>query len=180
MFVTKAAIQRGHCQTDLCRKGTKLHRKRLKSETMDRAKEVKFSILNQYIEHVEEFTYLGRKLSSNDNDWPALQQNVTKARGRWAQVAKVLTAEGAPPKACAMFYKAIVQTVLLFGSETWVITNQMMEKLRGFHYRVASQICRKRPRQLSDGTWVYPSTKEVLTHCGLFPMEEYVKRRQQY
>ena len=30
-------------------------------------------------------------------------------------------------KAFTMFYKAIVQTVLLFGSETWVVTNQMIQ-----------------------------------------------------
>ena len=47
---------------------------------------------------------------------------------------------GATVRAWAMMYKAVVQTVLLYGSESWVIMNAMMKVLEGFHHQIASRI----------------------------------------
>ena len=76
------------------------------------------------------------------------------------------------------FYKAIVQAVLLYGSETWTITDLTMKKLRSFHARVARYICNRHIRPLPDGTWHLPPTEEVLEQCGLFTIEEYIRRRR--
>jgi hypothetical protein len=32
-----------------------------------------------------------------------------------------------------MFYKAVVQSVLLYGSKTWVLSKTVMARLEGFH-----------------------------------------------
>jgi hypothetical protein len=47
-----------------------------------------------------------------------MQRNLKKARKSWGQVSHVLRAENASPKFYGVFYKATVQAVLLFGSET--------------------------------------------------------------
>ena len=36
-----------------------------------------------------------------------------------------------------------------------------------------------KPKQGTDGTWVYPRTKDILEECGLYKIEEYVRRRRQ-
>ena len=36
--------------------------------------------------------------------------------------------------------KAVVQTVLLYWSEIWVVTDAMMTVLNGFHHRIARRI----------------------------------------
>ena len=77
-----------------------------------------------------------------------------------------------------MFYKAIVQTVLLYGSESWVVAPQMLEVLKGFHHRVARKIPGKMARRQADGSWVYPPIVDALEGVGLFPMDEYIRRRQ--
>ena len=38
------------------------------------------------------------------------------------------------------FYEEAVQAVLLFGSETWVMTPWMEKALKGFHHRVVRRM----------------------------------------
>ena len=65
------------------------------------------------------FKYLGRTLSSSDNYWPAVEQNLRKAWGTWGRLVKVLGREGVDRKTTGIFCVAVVQAVILFGSETW-------------------------------------------------------------
>ena len=49
-------------------------------------------------------------------------------------LSRLLERNGVPPKARGMFYQAVVQSVLLYGCETWTINDQMMKALEGFHH----------------------------------------------
>ena len=42
----------------------------------------------------------------------------------------------------AKLYKAVVQTVLLYGCEIWVVTDLMMMVLECFHHRVTRRLSR--------------------------------------
>ena len=61
-------------------------------------------------------------LSSSEDDWPALVQNLRRARGKWEQLEKILVREVKDRRTVGRFKVAVVQAVLLFGSETWVLT----------------------------------------------------------
>jgi hypothetical protein len=76
-----------------------------------------------------------------------------------------------------MFYKAVVQAVLLYGCETWVVTPAMMRVLEGFHHKVARRISGKMARLTGTG-WYYPPIAEALDEAGLHPIREYIRRRQ--
>ena len=39
------------------------------------------------------------------------------------------------PRVSAIFYRAVVQKVLLFGAETWVLLEEMSWNLEGVHTR---------------------------------------------
>jgi hypothetical protein len=71
--------------------------------------------------------------------------NLCKARKSWARISCILARDGATPRVSGMFYKAVVQSILLFGSETWVMTNPMLKALESFHRRVARWIAGKQP-----------------------------------
>ena len=60
------------------------------------------------------FEYLGRLLSNDDGDLRTVRKNLKKARWVWARLQNVLESEGADPRVCGMFYKAVVQSVLLW------------------------------------------------------------------
>ena len=76
-----------------------------------------------------------------------------------------------------MFYKAVVQTVLLYGLESWVITPAILKLLEGFHHRVARRLSNMGPR-LVEEEWHYPPIEEALEASGLYTMLEYIERRQ--
>ena len=76
------------------------------------------------------------------------------------------------------FYKAIVQAILLYGSESWTLSESMIQWIRSFHSRVAQYICNRHIRCLEDDTWEYPPTEEVLEAAGLFTIDEYIRRRR--
>ena len=56
-------------------------------------------------------------MTASDDDWVELVGNLSKARKKWAQLSRILGNEGANPQVLGMFFKAVVQVVLLFGSE---------------------------------------------------------------
>ena len=87
--------------------------------------------------------------------------------------------ENTSPRVCGMFYKAVVQVILLYGSETWCLSPALLARLEGFHIKAAYRMAREhRPGKDAHGVWIYPASKDVLEECGLFPMEEYIVRRR--
>ena len=97
----------------------------------------------------------------------------------WVRVGQVLRAENATPRIAAKFYKAVVQSVLLYGSKTWNFIKAVLAQLEGFHVRTAYyKMARKyKPRKGLFGKWNYPSAKDVLKECGLHSVEEYIQPR---
>ena len=58
----------------------------------------------------------------------------------WGRLGKILIREGVDPFLLAIFYKFAVQAVLLFGSETWVLSAATAKRLEGFHVGFFRQV----------------------------------------
>ena len=58
----------------------------------------------------------------------------------WGVVAKVIGKMRDLIMARAMMYKVVVQAVILYGSEIWVVTDAMMTFLDSLHHRTARRI----------------------------------------
>ena len=84
--------------------------------------------------------YVGREVTFNNSDWEALYINLRKAPWKLGMVEMVLVNRGGTTKAREMMYKAVVQAVLLYGSEIWVVTDEMMAVLEGFHHSIGRRI----------------------------------------
>ena len=130
------------------------------------------------IENVNVFKYLGHWLSKDDNDLTAIRANIRKARAKWSKFLKILSREGAKPKTMGVFYRTIVQAILLFGSETWSLTKCQMAMVRSFHNQCTRNITRRWNYKKEDGTWFIYDMKETLQKAGLQPVEEYIARRK--
>ncbi len=61
------------------------------------AQEKRFTARGEELEQVEVFKYLGRLLSHDNNDAPAIRANLRKARKCWARVSRVLRDKNATP-----------------------------------------------------------------------------------
>ncbi len=77
-----------------------------------------FTYNGDKLDRVEDFKHLGRLIAHDDVDTQAMQSNLRKAWGCWARISRVLRAKNASPQTSGMFYKATIQAVLLYGSET--------------------------------------------------------------
>jgi hypothetical protein len=92
----------------------------------------------------------------------------------------MIRAENASPRTCGIFYKATVQSILLFGSETWNLSPSSLKHLEGFHIRAAWRMAGKRPMKLPNGTWAYPNSVQVLEDVGLKTIAHYIAVRRQH
>ena len=57
---------------------------------------------------------------------------MSRARAVWKRIKRILSREGEEPQASGPLFKAVVQAVILFGAETWVVTLCMGRDLGGF------------------------------------------------
>ncbi len=126
------------------------------------------------------FQYLGCMLSMHDDDTHVVRTHLAKAHSCWNWVALNLNGENASLCVCGKFWKAVMQSVLLYCSKTWVLTPTLLERLEGIQLRCTYQMAKwLKPQWGPGGSWVYPRSDNVLEECGLFQMEEYVWRRRQ-
>ena len=123
--------------------GTARHHQRDMAVRSALALRQQFTMHGDVLERVEVIWYLGRLLLQDDDDIQAMRSQLCKAHGMWARVGQVLRKENAPPRVSAKFYKAIVQSVLLYGSETWVLSTAALARLEGFHLCAAYRMAKK-------------------------------------
>jgi hypothetical protein len=161
-----------------CKRFSGIKEKREQAKKQALASDFVFTINGTPIKSTTEFKYLGRILNEKDSDQPAIMYNLQRAREKWGRIGRILSKRSANPKVMGTFYKTIVQSVLLYGSETWVVSKQMMKILRSFHRRCSRYIMGKHIWQDSNGEWHQPSSKEVLEGAGLKTVEEYIEQRK--
>ena len=75
-------------------------------------------------------------------------------------------------------YKSIVEAVLLFGAETWVLSKAMETKLQSFHRRCVRALTGQYLTKNPDGTWTCPSSEETLKEAGICTIQESIRKRQ--
>jgi hypothetical protein len=133
------------------------------------------SVHRDGLEQVEVFKYLGHLLAQDDDNIQAIRAQLWKARATWACIRQVLRAENVPPRIAEKFYKAVVQAMLLYSSETWVLSMTALASLEGFHIRAAYQMAvRHKLRRGPRHSWIYPKLKDVLEECGMSTLVEYI------
>ena len=105
------------------------------------------------VEGVENFKYLGQNLDQTDDDWPSVRKNIMRARLVWGRLGTLMRREGAEPRVLEMFDRAVAQAILLFGSDTWVLSEAMDRKVDVTHTCFPQHITGTRAQRIADGTW---------------------------
>ena len=84
------------------------------------------------IKHVDHFTYLGSNIQSTEKD---IQIRKAKA---WAALNKLqkIWKPDLSKQLKRHFFKAVVESVLLYGSTTWTLTKQQEQRLDGCYTRM--------------------------------------------
>ena len=85
-----------------------------------------------HLEPVAAFMCLGHMVAYNNRGWMSLYQNLRNMQRRWEIVGKVVSKTGSTVQDRGVLYKAVIQLVLLYGSESWVVMGEMLNVLEGF------------------------------------------------
>ena len=68
-------------------------------------------------------------------------------------MSRILSREGANPRVSGLFLMAMIQAILLFKADTWVVTPHIGKALGGFQTQVEIRLTGKLPRRITDGAW---------------------------
>ena len=178
MFIPQESHNWEHHTSDTCCCGPKRNRRRL---IVVETEEHMGRVLSAYgtpLIVLPSFKYVGRILSSSDKYWPEVEHNLWGAWGRWGQMVNIWGIEREDKRTVGRFYVAVVQEVLLFGSEKWVVTPPLEKSLAGFHHQAVRRMEGTGPKRQWDGIWVYPHIGEALATVGLYYIGVYITRRQ--
>ena len=72
----------------------------------------------------------------------------------------------------------MIQEVLLFVEENWVVNPRMGKSLGGVQTQVERRMTGQLPRSTTGGKWRYTSLAAAREEAGFLTMEEYVRRRK--
>ena len=137
-----------------------------------------FEVYGEQLQVVPSFKYLGRILTEGDDNWPAVAGNMGKSRNSWGRLQGILSREGATKRVLGDFFKAVVQKVLLFGAETWVVSPRMERALSAFIHGAEIRITGRQPRRGRDEKCFYPSLEGAMKEAGLTDVRTSINRRQ--
>ena len=115
-----------------------------------------FQINAETLPPPEASPYLGRTIAYNNNYWLAVYLNLRKERRRWGMIVRVLERTGAMVRARGAMYKVVVQSVLLYCIDSWLVTGEMLKVLTEFHHWAAQRIKGITAKHGAGGYWDYP------------------------
>ena len=153
-----------HSQLEKCHKATERRLRQRDVEIAARCGEMEFSLEGgeeeERVYHVATFQYMGRPLDQTDDNWPAVQWIIMRARSVWGRLGTLLLREGSDPRVAEMFYRAVVQEILMYGSETWVLLAAMERKAEGMHTGLLIKIRGSERGGYETGHRTQPGRKE--------------------
>ena len=114
----------------------------------------------EMLERVQEFCYLGNVFDCEGGVERAVRARVAAAWMKWRELSTLLTRDGIGVRTRGSIYSACIRPVLLYGSETWTLTERLNGVLRGCDRRMLRYLAGVR---WQDGV----SSEEVARRCGL-------------
>jgi hypothetical protein len=96
---------------------------------------------NQSLECVDKFCYLGDMIAAGGGAEEASRARVRCAWAKFRELAPILTSRGASFKVKGRVYKACVQRVLLYGSETWPMKMEDLRRLERTEHMMVRWMC---------------------------------------
>ena len=117
-------------------------------------------------------------ISYNNSNWAAVYLNLRKSWRWWGVIGRVLEKTRVTVRSEGEIYKALVESVLLCGSKSWVVTEEILKVLTEFCQQAAPWIMVMTAKHGAGREWGYPAVEEAMDSAGIHPMIVYIKRRQ--
>jgi len=124
---------------------------------------------NEKLECVSKFCYLGDMIGSSGGAEEASKARVRSAWCKFRELTPILTSRGASLKVKGKIYRACVQSVMLYGSETWAMKVEDMTRLERTERMMVRWMCGV---SLRDGK----SSEELRKRLGIEGVADMVTR----
>lgn len=111
---------------------------------MNTARVDKIRARGDEVEDLAKFVYLGAKVLEDEAGTEDMKNRLRKARGAFQNLTKLWNTRGMGKKTKVQLYKTLVRPILLYGYETWKMTNWEEKKLDASQFRRLRRILRIR------------------------------------
>ena len=153
ILVPWRSLNGSYKSTAHCKKGVKRKRWHLEAGEERAVTSRAFSAYGRPIDMVLFFKYLRRVPSAADYDCLEVVKNLVKLQTVSRRMSRITSREGEGPRVSIFFFKSVVQLVLIFVAETWVVTPRMGRVLGGFQDHMAWRLMGRLPRRRLDRRW---------------------------
>ena len=130
----------------------------------------------KYIPIVDIFKYLGSLLTRDCRDDADVEARINAASHAFGALRQCLfSSSNISYPAKKVVYEGLILSILLYGAESWCLTEKLFNKLRVFHARCVRTMCRvtrlhTRLHRIR--------TIDLLKRVNLSAMDDYISRRQ--
>jgi hypothetical protein len=129
----------------------------------------------EVIPFVSEFKYLGSVISSELKDVADVDARIKLASACFAAAKSFFASKAVHYDHKKIVYEGLVLSILLYGSESWALTNELCERLKSFHNRCIRSMCRVTQWHHQQ----FHLRLDVLEgRLKILPLEEYLARRR--
>ena len=122
--------------------GLKINATKTKLMRIGTKRDNSVSVTGEWVEEVDEFTYLGSIVSKKGGTNEDIQARIGKARQAFAMLRPIWRSTALTTKTKLRVFGSNVKAVLLYGSETWRLTKGLKQKLQVFINKSLKNILR--------------------------------------
>ena len=168
-----------HQTTKRCADWAARRQKRELRRQREQEESVTIKMRGEELKRTEEFKHLGRIVTAADDDSAAVRLNVSRARGAWAALQKVMRRHGASREAKTKIYRTVCETTALFACQSWALKAADERRLRSFQRSALLQITRQfAVHDEATGEWTHTSTAELLRSAEMEDIVSIARRRR--
>lgn len=151
--------------------GLEINLEKTKAMRINNTNTALIQLKGQQVEFVNSFCYLGSIISTSGGAHEDVEHRLKKARAAFGRLQPLWRNSQISRKTKLRIFRACVKTILTYGSETWLVTNSLTNKLQVFVNKCLRIICRIFwPNTIpNEGLW-------ILT--GEEPIAKQIRRRK--
>ena len=130
----------------------------------------------KYFPVVDKFCYLGSFITRDCKDSEDVNHRLKKAGNAFGSLKNALfSSRSVSDKAKGAAYEKLILSILLYGAESWCLTEILLNRIRNFHRYCLRTMCRVNRKHVFRHRI---STNQLLERLGIKPIVNYVSRRQ--
>jgi hypothetical protein len=112
--------------------GLKINKIKTKIMRLNTKAATSIEVGSEIIEEVEDFTYLGSIISGEEGVLKDVTSRVSKARSVFVRLSKIWRSSSTTTETKLKIFSSMVKPVLLYGCESWTVTEGIKHKLQVF------------------------------------------------